>query len=158
MSQNYREVIEELKLEELSSQTIEIEISKVFSINNRWIPGVAYKGSKPYGYLRLHEEAAQLVEEVKDKIEKFFPKISYKIATKATIISATIALPADKILLKEGKDLRKVDLSNMWPVIENGIAAGLGLDDSLTCRLILDKTISKDEKYYLKLKVTTYGV
>ena len=156
---NFREVTDELNLKIIESFDLEIEISRVFSINNRWIPDVAYtKSRKPYGYLRLHEEASALVDEVKSKIDSKSIKISFLKEIVLTKINANLSLPKDKILLKDGKSLRRIDLSNMWPVIENGVAKSLGLDDSLTTELHLKKSISQDDKYYLKLQVTTYGV
>ena len=158
MSQNFRDVIKELNLTEYNIESIEIDLDKVVSINSRWIPTIAYsKNGKPYAYLRSSEESSSLKEEVISKITSSGVSFPFLKAIKACKIDIYIALPKDKVILKDGKSLRKIDLSNMWPVIENGVAEALGVDDSLSVELNLHKTVSKDSKYYLRLEVITYG-
>lgn len=147
-----------LELSTIHTIFLEIEISKVFSANARWIPDVAYNKGRAYGYLRNNPEADALKEEIINKVSIYKVQEDIHKRTRCIKIEAELRLPHDKVLLKDGKSCRRVDLSNMWLVIENGLAEGLGLDDSLTTELYLEKTVSLDSLHYLILKVELYGV
>lgn len=161
MSANkFLDICDELHFEEIGFvEEYEFGISNVFSANNRWAPGVAYgKNGKPYGFLRLVDEAGALTDEVATKVSPLAEKLKDLLPrVRSVVIYANICLPRNK-LINGDNTLKRNDLSNMWLVIENGISKGTGLDDKLSCMINLTKSFSLDDKYYVKIRMHIYGV
>lgn len=147
-----------LELSHIHSIYVETEISKVFSANARWIPRAYMKNGRPLAYLQLAPEAEELKSEVSATFSTYKVPDDIKSRARALVVEAELHLPEEKVMLKDGKSLRKSDLSNMWQVIENGLVEGLNLDDSLTTELYIEKAVSKNSLHYLILKIEVYGV
>lgn len=138
----------------IKSVFFEHEISRVFSANTRWIP----RSSGRKAWLQLHPDADKLAKEVQIKFSEQKDEISLiKPQIRSCTLVCDISLPREKVLTKYGEQ-QAIDLSNMWPVIENGIKEGINVDDYMWDELRLKKVVSPDDKYYLIGFFSFYGV
>lgn len=152
-------IINKYGLRFLTGATLIFEIKSIISINHKYSTGIAYRntprGRVPYGFIRLTNEATEVENDIISKLSSVTDHLPDLSSTKAVRVSAVFECPHHTLMTKSGK-LKRVDLSNMWGLVENAIAKSLQVDDRLTTELSLEKRISVDNKNRVCVHIDFY--
>jgi hypothetical protein len=92
---------------------------------------------------RIWVRKDQRVAELQDHIKTYIQALKIEIPKDIYCYSCCTAFCSSKHdwFINDRSKLRKIDLSNIWKPIEDGVFAGLGLDDSLGVHVSQSKCV-----------------